>query len=132
MLDRVAKSETSYDARDLSRRAVANWSIVYRELVDWRGWAHNHVRALGPNFKPYEPGRQRPDGWPRLAGLKGPVAFDAKGNTGSWFCVGHEAAGAHGDDVVDLVVYLSGGASRRVCAEFLSDLLDRVVVVKVA
>jgi hypothetical protein len=130
MLDRVAKAEFTYDARDLSRRACQNFSIVYRELVDWRGYARNHVRRLGPNYAEPDPNnRNRPAGWPRLLGLHGPVAYDREGNTGSWFCSDN---GARGDDVVDLVVYLTGGASRRVAAEALADILDRIVTVRVA
>jgi hypothetical protein len=65
-------------------------------------------------------------------GLHGPSPYDALGRTGSWLCVGYESGGARGDDVVDLIVFLSGGASRRVCAQWLGALLDRVVVVKAA
>jgi hypothetical protein len=132
MLDRPAKSEFTYDARDLSRRAVAAWPVIYPELVDGRGWARDHVRQLGPDYvRPDPNSRLRAAGWPRAVGLYGPSAYDAKGNVGSWYCVGYESGGARGDDVLDLVVFLTGGASRRVAAEFLSDLLDRVVVVKV-
>jgi hypothetical protein len=128
---KVAKAEP-FDARELSRKAIANWPIVYPMLANWHGWAHEDIRRLGPDFKAYDPSRPRPEGWPRLSGLKGPSPYDANGNTGAWFCVGWESGGAHGDDVVDLIVFLSGGASRRVCAEWLGDLLDRLVVVKVA
>jgi hypothetical protein len=132
MLDRVAK-EFSYDARELSRKSVAAWAIIYPELVDWRGWARDDVRRLGPNYTPPDPNnRNRPAGWPRVSGLRGPSGYDAKGNVGSWVCVGYESGGARGDDVVDLVVFLSGGASRRVCAEHLSDLLGRLVTVRAA
>jgi hypothetical protein len=81
-----------YDARELSRKAVANWPLVYPMLANWHGWAHEDIRRLGPNFKPYDPSRPRPDGWPRLSGLRGPSPWpDEDGKVGGWFCIGHES-----------------------------------------
>jgi hypothetical protein len=127
-----ATAAEPFDARELSRRAVAAWGLISPHLYCRRGFAHDDIRRLGPNFKPYDPSRARPDGWPRVVGLHGPSPYDANGSTGSWTCTGYESGGAHGDDVVDLLVFLTGGASRRVAAEALSGLLDRVVTVKVA
>jgi hypothetical protein len=121
-----------FDARDLSRRAVAAWGLISPHLYDRRNFAHDEVRAHGPNYVRHDPSRQRPEGWPRVVGLHGPQPYDANGNTGAWFCTGYESGGAHGDDVVGLLVFLTGGASRRVAAEALSGLLDRVVTVMVA
>ena len=129
---RSAAKPGPYDARELSRKAVASWGLISPHLYDRRGFAHEDIRRLGPDFKGYDPSRQRPDGWPRVVGLHGPSSYDANGNTGAWVCTGYESGGARGDDVVALLVFLSGGASRRVFAEWLSDLLDRLVVVKVA
>jgi hypothetical protein len=126
------KRPESFDARELSRRAVAAWGLISPHLYDRRGFAHEDIRRLGPNFKPYDPSRARPENWPRCVGLHGPGGYDANGNTGAWQCTGYESGGARGDDVVDLLVFLTGGASRRVAAEALSDLLSRVVTVKVA
>jgi hypothetical protein len=128
----VAKPEP-FDARDLSRRAVAAWPLISPHLFDRRGFADPDIRRLGPNYKAYDPSRQRPENWPRAVGLHGPSPYDdASGRTGSWFCTGWESGGARGDDVVDFLVFLTGGASRRVCAQALADLLDRVVIVRVA
>lgn len=131
-LGRSAKVEFTYDARELSRRAVAAWQLISPELMDRRGWAHDHVRRLGQNYVAPNPNNSaRPEGWPRCVGLHGPSAYDGGDRVGSWFCTGYESGGARGDDVVDLICFLSGGASRRVAAEALSDLLDRVVTVRV-
>ena len=127
-----AAASEPYDARDLSRRAVAAWGLISPHLYCRRGFAHDDIRRLGPNFKSFDPSRARSEGWPRVVGLHGPSPFDADGRTGAWVCTGYESGGAHGDDVVDLIVFLSGGASRRVAAEWLSGLLSRLVVVKVA
>jgi hypothetical protein len=121
-----------FDARDLSRRAVASWGLIAPHLYDRRGFAHDDIRARGPGYVRYDPSRARPEGWPRVVGLHGPGGYDANGNTGAWQCTGYESGGARGDDAVDLLVFLTGGASRRVAGELLSDLLDRLVVVKVA
>jgi hypothetical protein len=129
----VAPKLEPFDARDLSRRAVAAWGLIAPHLYCRRGFAHDDIRRLGPNYTAPNPNdRGRPEGWPRVVGLHGPSPYDALGRTGSWLCVGYESGGARGDDLVDLVVFLSGGASRRVCAQWLGALLDRVVVVKAA
>jgi hypothetical protein len=127
-----AAAPEPFDARDLSRRAVTAWGLISPHLYDRRGFAHEDVRRLGPDFVPYHPSRPRPEGWPRVVGLHGPGGYDASGRTGAWMCTGYESGGAHGDDAVDLLVFLTGGASRRVAAGALSDLLDRVVTVKAA
>src|ERR1700689_3275153 len=95
-----------YDARELSRGAVAAWGLISPHLYDRRGFAHDDIRRLGPDHKPFDPSRARPEGWPRLVGLHGPRGYDANGNTGAWVCTGYESGGAHGDDVVDLLVFL--------------------------
>jgi hypothetical protein len=127
-----AAAPEPFDARDLSRRAVAAWGLIAPHLYDRRGFANDDLRRLGPDYVPLDPSRPRPAGWPRVVGLHGPSPFDARGKTGAWVCIGYESGGAHGDDVVDLVVFLSGGASRRVAADALSALLDRVVIAKAA
>ena len=59
---------------------------------------------------------------PQLNMFKGP------GWDGSWTNVG---TGARGETLVDLVVYLSGGAPRRACADWLGALVDRFAEVEV-
>jgi hypothetical protein len=130
---KVAAKPEPYDARELSRRAVAAWPLISPHLYCRRGFAHDDIRALGPGYVRHDPSKARPEGWPRVSGLKGPSPWpDEDGKVGGWFCIGHESGGARGADVVALIVFLSGGASRRVCAGWLSNLLDRVVVVRVA
>jgi hypothetical protein len=113
------------DMRAHTRKALKNWPIVYNQLVDMHGWPLG-VAALNPNYKPSPNGRIRGAGGPRLDGFSGP---DYREETlGAWHCRGN---GASGGSLVELIQYLSGGVEHRVAAEFLRDLVDRIVEVPV-
>jgi hypothetical protein len=125
VLDKAEK----FDAREINRKAVKHWSTLRHMLVDMHGRPNGEIRALNPANKPLDPGKARPHGLPQLKEFRGPSPYEVDGGPGSWQDVG---TGASGNDVISLIEYLSGGASRRVCAGWLSDLLDRIVIVKVA
>ena len=114
MLDRVCK----YDEREINRRAVKHWPVVYNMLVDMFGRPLGEVQRLGNPNLVNDPNKRRPDG-PRLTELRGPSPV-----TFNWHCLGN---GAKGEDVIDLVAYLAGGCDRRTAGDFLKSLTDRLV-----
>jgi hypothetical protein len=124
-----SKGDASMDARDLSRRAVRHFAFVKDSLVDRKGIPHECVRALSPNYVPYDQNRGRPFNepyrGPQLRMFRGPSPYEQDKTIGAWMDV---ETGAHGRDVVDLVAYL-GSTDRNTAGKFLSDLLSRVVEV---
>jgi hypothetical protein len=128
-----SKSESNggpkMDARDLSRRAIKHFAFVKDCLVDRSGMPHECVRALSPNYVPYDPNKGRPFGvpysGPQLKEFRGPNPWEVDKTLGSWVDVG---TGAHGRDVVDLVAYL-GSCDRSTAGAYLSSVLARVVEV---
>lgn len=112
MLDRVSPK---YDEREINRKAVQFWPQVYSLIVDMHGRPLPEISRLGdPGFDPSRP-RKAGEVRPQLNIFKG------IGPMGQWRNIG---AGAQGENIVDLIVYLSGGADRRVCAEWLGRLVD--------
>jgi hypothetical protein len=118
MLDRP---NSTYDARELSRKAIQNWPWVWNHLVDFHGKPLGEVQRLNPNYVEPKVGVRR-NGAPRLVEFQGPGGYP---NEGSWRCLGN---GASGDDIVDLVAYL-GECDRRTAALWISGLLSRIVEV---
>jgi hypothetical protein len=114
-----------YDEREIERKATRFWHLLRFELTDRYGTPHYEVRRLGdPNFRGYPDGRPRSYGGPALAEFRG------FGPEGEWVCLSN---GAKGTGPISAVMYLAGpGCDRRKAAEFLRDLCDRVVTVKVA
>jgi hypothetical protein len=118
MLDRPTET---YDARALSRKAIANWPWVWNHLVDFHGRPLAEVAKLNPHYVQPTVGVRRHNA-PRLVEFRGPASYP---NEGAWFCWG---GGAKGDDTVDLVAFL-GECDRRTAALWLSSLLSRIVEV---
>jgi len=111
---------STFDAREVNRRAVKHWPVVHNMLVDMHGRPLGDVMRLGNPALFIDPNKRRPEG-PRLVELRGPSPVNF-----SWCCLGN---GAKGDDVIDLVAYL-GGCDRRTAGEFLKGLTDRLVEVE--
>jgi hypothetical protein len=99
---------------------------LYHYLVGMHGRPGGEIRALNPANAPLDPNRARPHGLPQLKEFRGPSPYDTDGSVGSWVDVG---TGAPGKDVISLIEYLSGGADRRICADYLGRLVDRLVEV---
>ena len=94
-------------------------------LTDLRGWPIGDVASLGPNYKPSPNGRVRGADGPRLIGFKGP---DYREETlGAWYCLGD---GAKGENLFELVQYLSGGCDFEIATAFLKDVAARLVEIK--
>ena len=118
MLDRPAK----FDEREINRKAVRFFPQIHSLIVDMHGRPKAEISRLrDPDFDPRRP-RKPGEVRPALNMFKGP------GWDGSWTNIGD---GARGETLVDLVAYLSGGADRRVCAEWLGALVDRFAEVEV-
>ena len=120
MLDRVS---ARYDEREICRRACKHWRTLYSHLVDLRGTPLGDVDRLDPGYAE-RPAHYRRQNGRRIKILRGPDQSDG----GSWFDVG---TGAKGHDVISLVQWLANDCDRRVAAEFLRDLTDRLVEVEV-
>ena len=123
MLDRP----TTFDCRAVNRRAVALWPAIRDHIVGLNGRPLGDVIRLNADNVLPEPGRVRPHGSPQLKEFRGPSPHEDDGGPGAWRDLG---TGESGPDLVSLIVYLSNGADRRVCADFLSRLCDRMVVIK--
>ena len=120
MLDRPQ----TYDAREINRKAIQHWPILYNMIVDMHGRPLGEVRRLNPNFVEQPHGVHRHNG-PRLVEFRGPGGSP---NEGSWVCLGN---GAKGDDLIDLVAYL-GETDRRTAGEWLGGVVKRIVSVEAA
>jgi hypothetical protein len=119
-----------FDAREINRKAVKHWSILYWCLVDFRGRPLGEIRALNPANEPLVPGGVRPRGLPQLTEFSGVSHWEnADGSgPGSWHC---RSTGASGPDAISVVQFLAGeGCERRVAADFLRRLVDRIAVVE--
>jgi len=123
------------DARDLSRKAVRNWSFVRECLVDRAGRPQEYVARLNPAHVPFDANKGRPFGVPipgpqlkefRVKEFRGPSPYETGGSVGAWVDVG---TGAHGKDIVDLVCHLAGGVDRKVAAACLAEIVGRIVEV---
>jgi|ERR1700733_4387665 len=116
----VRPSKSDLDRRDIQRKLIRNWGVVYHHLVN------NHGRPVGvehlnPNYRPNPDGFKRP-GEPRLVEFSGP---DHREETlGAWFNRGGD--GARGDNLFELVMYL-GQCDMKTATTFLRDLADRLV-----
>lgn len=129
MLDRPAQT---FDAREINRKAVQGWHVIYHHLVSMHGRPLAAVRDLNPANAPLDPGRARPHNEPRLSELSGPSPWpNADGSgPGAWQ---NRSTGEAGPDVISLVQFLAGeGCDRRVAGHFLKGLTDRLVTVDAA
>jgi hypothetical protein len=104
-----------------------HWQTVYHMLVDLRGFPSAEIRALNPANAPLDPNRGRQQTGPRLVEFSGPDYREDDGGPGGWVCRGN---GASGPDCISLVQYLSGGCDRRVAADYLGRLVDRIAIVE--
>jgi hypothetical protein len=120
LLDRPTTPDR-LDYRSINAKAIKHWSTIYNMICDWHGRPLGEVQRLNPDFVELPHGRRR-HGGPQLVLLRGPSPWDG----GSWLCIGPPSA--EGKDVVDLVAYL-GECDRRMAAEWLGSLVDRVVEV---
>lgn len=116
-----------FDARSINRKAVAAWAVIYHLLVDLRGFPSGEIRALNPANAPRDPNKGRPQDGPRLTEFSGPDYREEDGGPGGWVCRGN---GASGPDAISLVQYLAGGCDRRVAADYLGRLVDRIAIVE--
>jgi hypothetical protein len=122
MLDRP---NSGFDCRAVNRAAVALWPVIRDHIVGLNGRPLGDVIRLNPASVLPEPGRARPHGSPQLHEVRGPSSYESDGGPGAWRDLG---TGQSGRDLVSLIVYLSNGCERRVAADFLSRLCDRMVV----
>ena len=122
----LAKAD-KFDLRAINRRAVALWPSLHDHIVGLNGRPLGDVLRLNPAYVAQDPGRARPPGSPQLKEFRGPSSYERDGGPGAWRDLG---TGKSGQDLVSLIEYLSDGADRRVCADFLSRLCDRMVVLQ--
>ena len=99
------------DAR-VERTALGTIPDLWDKLVDLYGRPSPGVRALNPGLDVKD--------FPRLATLKWP------GSGGRWINLGPPAAA--GDGVIALVEWLSAGAPRDKCVDFLEQALNELEV----
>jgi hypothetical protein len=114
----------TYDAREVNRKAIQHFAIIYPMLVEMHGRPLAEVQRLNPNYDEPKHGVRR-HGAPQLVEFQGPGGWP---NEGSWRCLGN---GASGDDLIDLVAYL-GECDRRTAGEWLGRLVKRIVIVEPA
>jgi hypothetical protein len=105
------------DYRSVHAKALRCFNILFPMLVDLHGFPTGAVRCLTDRDYDRTPAKRR--GAPRLVEFQGP------GWDGSWHCRGGD--GAQGQDLFDLVIYLSGGCDRRAAGELLAHLVSRLV-----
>jgi hypothetical protein len=125
-----APAKPGFDARSVNRAAVANWQTIYHHLVGLDGRPVGDILRLDPNYVPRDPGRARPPGERRISEMSGPSPYaneDGSG-PGAWVMRGN---GANGPDVISLIQWLARDCDRRVAADFLKSLTDRLVEVPV-
>jgi hypothetical protein len=115
-----------FDCRAVNRRAVALWPHLRAHIVGIKGQPLGDVLRLNPNYVERDPGRARPAGGPQLKEFRGPGSDERDGGPGAWRDIG---TGEGGPDLVSLIQYLSNGCERRVAADFLKSLCDRMVVI---
>ena len=108
MLDIVKAKPLDYDK--INRRAMSHWTLIYSLICDLRGNPLSDVLALNPSATHKRrlcEFRMTTDGWVNL----------------------HPAFSASGKDPIELVQYLAA-CDRRTAAEFLGDIVDRIVIVE--
>jgi hypothetical protein len=115
-----------FDTRSVNRKAVQHWGTVYHLLVDLRGFPSGEIRALNSANPPLDPNKGRQQTGPRLTEFGGVSFFPNEDGSGpgAWHCRGN---GARGKDIVELVQFLAGGCERRLAADYLKRLTDRLV-----
>jgi hypothetical protein len=123
MLD---KPTPTFDCRAICRKTVQHWGVIRFLILDLHGRAVGEVRALNPANAPIEPGKARPRNEPQFKEFRGPSPYEKDGAVGAWLDGG---TGASGPDAVSIIEYLSGGCDRRVAADYLKRLTDRMVEV---
>jgi hypothetical protein len=124
-LSSALAKKPGFDAREINRKAVKHWSTLRHMLVDMHGRPGGEIWALNPANQPLEPGRARPHGLPQLKEFRGPSPYEKEGSgPGEWADVG---TGASGPDVISILQHLAGGCDRRVAADYLKSLTDRIV-----
>jgi len=109
MLDRPAAAAKPIDYEKINRRALKHWVLVHSLIVDLKGNPLGDVLRLNPaatHKRRLSEFRMTENGWVNL----GP-AFSASGK-----------------DTIEVLQYL-GACDRRTAAEFLADILDRIVEV---
>lgn len=74
-----AAAKPGFDAREINRKAVANWQTIFHHLVGLDGRAVGDILRLDPNYVPRDPGRARPPGERRISGLSGPEPLAQRG-----------------------------------------------------
>jgi hypothetical protein len=92
-------------AHRANKRACDNFVEIYRRLVSHKGEPLHHVRQLNPDAVRF----------PRMSQWR--LASDF----GAWRDIG---SGAIGNDLIDLIVWLSGGCDRDKAIAFLENLCD--------
>jgi hypothetical protein len=118
-----------FDARAVNRAAIAAWPLLFHMLVDLRGYPGGDIRRLNPSLAPIDPNKPRPADQRRLTEFSGcsPWENEDGSGPGAW---NSRASGASGKDVVSLIQWLATDCERRVAADYLKSLCDRIVVVK--
>jgi hypothetical protein len=116
-----------FDARSINRAACKNFHILYHMIADLRGFPNGEIWRLNPSNPQIDPSRGRRQDGPRLACFSGVDHWNEDG-PGAWECRGN---GASGRDCISLIQYLSNGCERRVAADYLKSLVDRIVEVPV-
>jgi hypothetical protein len=123
MLDKPhADADDKVAYRDVNRKAVTHFSVIYDFMVDMHGRPMGELSRLNPAWVQPRHGVRDPNA-PRLIEFRILTQWP---DAGGWHCLGSTA---RGDDIVALVEYLSGGADRKTCAE---RLLDRIATVRAA
>jgi hypothetical protein len=115
-----------FDARSINRAAVKSFPTLFHYLVDLKGFPGGDIRRLNPALKPIDPNRARPADQRRLTEFSGCSPWDNEDGSGpgAWHS---RATGASGRDVISLIQWLATDCDRRVAADYLKSLCDRMV-----
>ncbi len=92
----------------INRRAAANMSLLWEHINSLTGVPSYAVKALNPAAAAY----------PSVS------EFRWTGERGAWL---NFSTGAAGQNVVDLIVWLSAGCSREAASDFLENLMNKVL-----
>jgi hypothetical protein len=118
-----------FDARAINRKAVAAWPILFHMLVDLRGSPSGEIRALNPSLAPIDPNRARPADQRRLTEFSGVSHWENADGSGPGAWHTRAPGGGGGKDVISLIQWLATDCDRRVAADYLKSLCDRIAVV---